>query len=334
MGIIKSSLYKLASPMSIRSFTKRSFSPYYHLVSDVAVPHISGLYSFKNEKQFERHIDFFLNNYKSLTLQDITTSIQKNGKLPQNSFFLNFDDGLSEVYHIIRPVLKRKGVEAAFFICKNYTDNKELFYKHKISLIIEKLNSNQLSDATAFEIRKLINADQKNKDLRKCISSIGFKSIDKLDKIGTLIEIDFNDYLKKKQPYLTRVQVNDMIDDGFYFGGHTTNHYPLNELTVDEQFNEIVSSIDFVKQQFKVDYSIFSFPFNDKPLKKELFKKLFEYNHGLILFGNSGIMKDIDSRIIQRIPLEKAGDNVEKYLISEFLYGIFKKMTLQHKMKR
>lgn len=334
MGIIKNLCYKLASPMSISYFSKRSFSPYYHLVSNEAVPHISGLYSFKNEKQFEQHIDFFLKNYKNLTLQDLKTSIQRHGKLPQNSFFLNFDDGLSEVYHIIRPILKKKGVEAAFFICKNYTDNKELFYKHKISLIVEKLNNNRLSDGTINEIRKMVNADQNNFDLSKKISLIGFKSSDILEKIGSLIEIDFNDYLNKYKPYLTSIQINEMVKEGFYFGGHTANHYPLDELTFDEQYNEIVSSIDFMKEQFKLNYSIFSFPFSDKSLKRKLFARLFEYNPELILFGNSGQVKDIDSRIVQRISLEKARNNIEKYLISEYLYGSYKKITLQNKMKR
>ena len=39
-----------------------------------------------------------------------------------------------------------------------------------------------------------------------------------------------------------------MIDDGFYFGGHTMTHPPLNQLTHEEQKKEIINSINWLKE--------------------------------------------------------------------------------------
>src|SRR4030095_5336605 len=37
--------------------------PYYHMVSDEAVPHVKKLYRYRNIREFTRDLDFFLANY-------------------------------------------------------------------------------------------------------------------------------------------------------------------------------------------------------------------------------------------------------------------------------
>ena len=56
-----------------------------------------------------------------------------------NTFLLSFDDGLSEIYTDIFPILKAKNIKSIFFINPNFLDNKEALYKHSISLIISYL---------------------------------------------------------------------------------------------------------------------------------------------------------------------------------------------------
>ena len=58
-------------------------------------------------------------------------------QLSQGKVFLSFDDGLREVYTIIAPILKERGLPATFFITTDFIDNKKLFYRNKASLLIE-----------------------------------------------------------------------------------------------------------------------------------------------------------------------------------------------------
>jgi peptidoglycan/xylan/chitin deacetylase (PgdA/CDA1 family) len=125
-----------------------------------------------------------------------------------------------------------------------------------------------------------------------------------------------------------------MLEYGMFFGGHTMSHPPLSQLKHDENKTEIIDSINWVKTNFGIDYSIFAFPFTDKNISKKLFDELFEYDENILLFGNSGLKKDFDYRIIQRFSLEDPNKLIGKTIISENIYKLFNKITGQYHIKR
>ena len=55
-----------------------------------------------------------------------------------------------------------------------------------------------------------------------------------------------------------------MIDMGFYFGGHTMTHPRLNTINYNDQKKEIIDSINWLKLNFKINYSFFAFPYTDR----------------------------------------------------------------------
>jgi hypothetical protein len=59
-----------------------------------------------------------------------------------------------------------------------------------------------------------------------------------------------------------------------------------------------------VKSNFGISYALFAFPFSDKGISAKLLDELFAYDPKLLLFGNSGIKRDVNDRIIQRFSLE------------------------------
>lgn len=95
-----------------------------------------------------------------------------------------------------------------------------------------------------------------------------------------------------------------------------------------------MDSVEWLKQNFLINYSFFAFPFSDKSVSKKLVHKLFEYDKNIKLFGNSGLKKDIDTRIIQRFSLENPSKNTEKQLVTENLYKYFNKLTGNYNIKR
>ncbi len=125
-----------------------------------------------------------------------------------------------------------------------------------------------------------------------------------------------------------------MIDEGYYFGGHTMSHPRLNILPPEEQEKEVINSIEWLKNTFKINYSLFAFPFTDKGISKQLINKIFEYDKRTLIFGNSGLKKDIDSRIIQRFSLENPAENTIKRIITENLYKFYNKAIFKYSIKR
>jgi len=104
---------------------KKVIYPFYHIVSDNPPSHIKHLYPVRNIKQFEKDLDFL---QKHFTASDFPVK----GHNPQ--FILSFDDGLSEVYNIIAPILKKRNIPAIFFINSAFVDNKDMFSNYVSSL--------------------------------------------------------------------------------------------------------------------------------------------------------------------------------------------------------
>jgi peptidoglycan/xylan/chitin deacetylase (PgdA/CDA1 family) len=330
MGIIKNTLYKVSNKGLLSLFKNQSIFPYYHIVRDNQVAHIENLYQFKNCKQFLNDIDLLTKNYKPTNPKDLL-----DNKSLKNNFLLSFDDGLQEIYSIIYPILKNNNLKAIFFINPNFIDNNEGLYKHYISIIISTLKSNNFEKSALDKISQKTSITYNTVDeFKQKLINIKFSERDKVNEILELLNINIKDHLKEHTPYITKEQIQEMINDGFYFGGHTMSHPPLNQLTHEEQKAEIINSIDWLKTNFGINYSFFAFPFTDKSISKKLLNELFEYDKKILLFGNQGLKKDFDNRIIQRFSLENPKKQTEKQIVTENLYKYYNKIINKYKINR
>lgn len=330
MGLIKDTLYKVSGKGFLTTFKTQSIFPYYHLVRDNQVPHIEHLYEFKNRPQFENDIRVLTSYYTPMNPRDLLQN-----KDLKNNFLLTFDDGLQEIYTVIYPILKSHNLKAIFFVNPKFVDNNEGLYKHYISIIISHLEKSNFEKSVTDKISQILSFDYSTiSEFKQKFLNIRFSERHKIKEVLTLLSIDIQKLLKEYQPYVTKEQIQEMIDDGFYFGGHTMTHPPLYQLTHEEQKREIIDSMDWLKENFDIDYSFFAFPFSDKSISRKLLAELFEYDNNIRIFGNAGLKKDIDERIIQRFSLENPEKQTEKQIVTENLYKIFNQLVGKYHIKR
>ncbi|MBL4592270.1 MAG: polysaccharide deacetylase family protein [Flavobacteriales bacterium] len=280
--------------------------PFYHIVSDDNPVHIKNLYQPRSIKRFKEDLAFLLENYKSISLKELI-SLNKEGKtIDENCFHLTFDDGLSEFYTVVAPILKEKNIHATVFLNSNFIDNKELFYRFKASILFEEL---------------------KDED----VLAISYNNRNLLDDLALKNGIDFNEYLKEKSPYLTSVQIKELIAQGVTFGAHSKSHPLYKELSFEEQIIETKESIETVVDQFKLAYKVFSFPFTDDGVSKAFFDAI--TNCTDITFGCAGLKEDNAPKHFQRIAMEtnKSGKEIIK---AEYLYYLMKEKAGKHKIIR
>ncbi|HLA54880.1 MAG TPA: polysaccharide deacetylase family protein [Flavobacterium sp.] len=330
MGIIKDNLYRFSSKRFLPVFRKGSIFPYYHIVRDESVKHIENLYEFKNVAQFKSDLDFLLRHYQPIDPKDLLM-----GERPENGFLLTFDDGLEEVYSVIFPILKEKNLKAVFFINPDFVDNGQSLYKHDISLIIQHLKELDFPSGKMEIVAGNLSFDYSSEiDFAAKFKNAKFTDRHKIRAIANALGVDIDNYLMTQKPYVSKAQIQEMINGGFYFGGHTMSHPPLDQLAFEAQKAEIIDSVNWLKTNFGISYSMFAFPFSDKSASKTLIRELFEYDKDLLLFGNSGMKKDIDKRIIQRFSLEHPKKETQKQIVTENLYKIFNKLIGKYQIRR
>ncbi|PIZ06180.1 MAG: polysaccharide deacetylase, partial [Flavobacteriales bacterium CG_4_10_14_0_8_um_filter_32_5] len=117
---------------------------------------------------------------------------KNNLPLRKNCFHLTFDDGLSEFYHVVAPILLEKKIPATVFLNSNFIDNKALFFRYKASILADELTADNVLD-------------------------FSYHQENELDELAKIFDIRWEDYLTTHQPYLTSVQIQELINQGFTF---------------------------------------------------------------------------------------------------------------------
>jgi peptidoglycan/xylan/chitin deacetylase (PgdA/CDA1 family) len=221
-------------------------------------------------------------------------------------FHLTFDDGLSEVYHTVLPILIEKGIPATVFVNSQFVDNRDLFYRYKAALLVDKLNQTP---------------NETNKELADKILKINYLEKDFLDETARILEVDFEEFLRKQQPYLTVEQLKTMQRNGFTIGAHSIDHPNYALLTEEEQVRQTLQSCEYVKKTFDEEKAYFAFPFGNHGVKDTFFEKIYpavDFTFGIAALGTSH-----NGRHIERIDMESYGKNaalcVGRAYITRFL---------------
>ncbi len=282
---------------------KKIIFPFYHIVSDEDCPHVKHLYPIKRIAQFEEELDFLQKHFLPLSLEALMDHI-KNGTEPEKpSFFLSFDDGLRECYTVIAPILKRRKIPAAFFLNTGFVGNQALFYRYKVSLMINAMRTSN------FEFRTSQNH----------LLKLSYYDSDKIDELAKELNIDFQEFLEEEKPYMNWEEIEELKNQGFYFGGHSVDH-PLYELiSLEKQIEQTKESVEEVIDKLKLDYRIFAFPFTDFGVKTEFFASIFNSKICRLSFGTAGIKSDECKRNLQRISMERNLGDPATYFFKKLL---------------
>lgn len=280
------------------SLIKRSFSGvpigfFYHIISDAYVPHVSNIFSYRGINKFEEDVVFLKRNFDLLSYGELVAHLIDKKPFPKRPAFVSFDDGLREVFDYARPVLKKHNIPCVFFLTTDFLDNKEMFFRHKASLCLDRLkNCSQKTLVEVFNIiKQRISVTVKSKDKAKAIlrgCDFGHPTV--IDAIGRALGIDFADYLRSVKPYMTSDEIKVMLSEGFEIGSHGRNHNPLDRVPHKELAREIYESSLFLDKRFGVDKVGFSFPFSAKGIDLDWLKNIQSVNRSIgLFFGSDGI---------------------------------------------
>lgn len=297
--------------------------PHWHIVSDSMLEHISGLYQYRTLRQFRKDLDFFLRNYKPVSLDQILNHLDDKERLPKRCFMPSFDDGFRQIHETVAPILLQKGIPATFLLTTSTIDNTELCYPQKKSLILHRL-SNSGNPSAMNSISDLLSmVDIRGQDTISKIRNIYYRNRHFLDRIADILKIDFSTYLASVKPYLTTNQIRDLMQRGFEIGAHTVDHPQFSELEVDEQLSQAKESAAVLSQ--KLDYTCrsFAFPYTDSGISEGFFDRIFKISSIRVTFGIGGIQKGPYPRNLPRFSMERTNRPARQILARQFGRAFF-----------
>jgi peptidoglycan/xylan/chitin deacetylase (PgdA/CDA1 family) len=326
-GVFRSISRVVPTPLILKGLDIRPISPFYHLVSNNLPPHVKHLYKILSVREFENDLDYLLKYFMPIDASSLVRYLNHDLELEKPSVFMSFDDGFREVKDIISPILLRKGIPAAFFVNPAYLDNADLMYRCKVSLIIDKIETTGISNTITAGLSFLLKTENDIPHIKNNLIQLKLDEIGIITKIAKMVEVDFDDYLKRAQPYLKISDLHSLGKSGFTIGGHGFTHPYFNEISYEEQLSQVKQSMQWVNANFPTQPKLFAFPFTDFGVSNDLIQQIASGKDNLcdVSFGTSGIRPAKLQRHLQRIPMEVKDVSAEMLVEGEILYHFAKR---------
>lgn len=286
--------------------------PVYHNVSNENLPHLRQIVNYKNEKDFEADLDCLSQSFQWVTFDEFKDYVKGNFKPKKKIALLTFDDGYREFYDVVIPILEKKGIYAMNFVNPAFIDNKELMFRCKVSLLKDTFNLIQFDENSVLDLK--------------------YQDIKTIENLSKQFDVDFEDYLAEKKPYLTFEQLNKITEKGFGISSHGWDHPLYNNLALSEQIENTKKGYNYMKEN-NFSHESFAFPFTDFGVEKVFFDELFKNDDIFCTFGSAGVKTDSVARNFQRIPME-TGENAETILKKEIAYFKLKKHLNKNHIQR
>ncbi len=278
---------------------------FYHAVSDQPMEHVRHLYPVVPVTQFEDALRYLqeqytLVSYAQLHAQRLGEPDQARA-FPANAAHLSFDDGFQECFSVVRPLLLENKIPATFFLVTDWIDNQDMFARNKVSLCLEYLQE-QPQDAARLD---RFMSPSANQSALAWLHGLTPADSVLIDQVCDALGVDWQTFLRQRQPYLTSEQIQQMCAEGFIFGAHTRSHRKLMDLSPKEMETEIVASCRRVQEITGHDVVPFSFPHSAFGVSRQLLADI-RQRHPFVglLFDTKGVRKDADF-IVNRVWAER-----------------------------
>lgn len=304
----------------------------YHVVSDASLPHIRHMYQYKNVKSFNSDLLYLKKNYRVVSYKEVVDGTAFDNDAARIPVLITFDDSFVECYSVVAPILKEFELPAVFFLITDLIDNRKIYRKHLISVLIEKILALPLQKR-----HQLINTCSPKKiknfgQFKKWLFSLKADDDSLIDSLGEHLSVDVSAFLREQQPYLTQSMVRELVRAGHTIGAHSCSHPHFKTLSQEKIKKEILDSVQLVREwtgQVKVP---FSFPFNGDGVDREFLRRLGQ-NSALELFFDSKDFNPDAEFVFNRIwtdsmPLRDGHTNLPHLLRVAYLKRIF--YTLIH----
>ena len=241
----------------------------YHYVRDLknsSYPNIKGL----DTSLFVEQIKYLLKYYHIISMDEIIYKIKNNKPFNEKYACLTFDDGYSDHFKNVLPILEKHNLSGGFYPPAKTIEKHEVLDVNKIHFILASQNE------TSPILREIKHEIEKHKkkfrllEFAEYYKKLAHKSrYDSADVmfIKKLLQVELDAPLRKiivnslfekfvsrdeeafcKELYMSSEELKYMANSGMHIGSHGYDHYWLASLDEKSQRNDIDKSLHFLKR--------------------------------------------------------------------------------------
>ena len=242
----------------------------YHYVRDLErsrFPRIKGL----SLARFKRQLDHILKGFTPVRVEDLMDAAEdKSRSLPENAILLTFDDGYSDHYLNVFPLLDAHGVQGCFFPSALAVRDRQVLDVNKIQFVLAVAENVQNLLTQALDIVDEFRAEYPLKpredyvalevekhryDPREIIVLKRLLQRELPEPVrAEVIRRLFSKYVTADETsfaaelYLSVEQMRCMDRHGMHFGSHGYSHLWMDSIPAEDQAKEVDSSLQFLNE--------------------------------------------------------------------------------------
>lgn len=240
----------------------------YHYVRELAetrYPAIRGL----DVSLFREQLAFMQRFYQFITVADMIEAIRHDHALPRNAVLLTFDDGYSDHYQNVFPILDAAGIQGCFFPPVCAVRDARVLDVNKIHFVLASIKDlDQLLQAVYAELARLRSEGHEiapTEDLYQQLALPHDFDPPQIIFIKRLLQRELpqnmrteivdalfkryvtdNEKAFARELYVNEEQLRMMVRRGMIIGSHGSEHRWMNTLSPEEQNLEIEESLSFL----------------------------------------------------------------------------------------
>lgn len=239
----------------------------YHYVRDLkhsAYPRIKG----RTVDEFRNQLRHVLQAYVPVSVEQVADCFRRGRPLPERAALLTFDDGYSDHYENVFPLLAEVGVQGAFFPPVQPIRDNKLLDVNRVHFLLAVADAASLAreiDGAVREARdawNLLSVEEYHAEWAKPNRFDDGETIYVKRMLQTVLPEEMRNGLAHdlftrfvahdeaafaRQLYLSVDQLAEMRRSGMHIGSHGSAHYWLNRVDGAAQARDIDESLDFLR---------------------------------------------------------------------------------------
>ena len=236
----------------------------YHYIKDPASNIFKNLKSL-SLNDFKSQIDYLSERFNFISYETLADAAMGQGLLPETGALLTFDDGYSDHYHNVFPLLKQKGIPAFFSMPGKIIAKKKMLDVNKIHLILALSDVNEIINRLYGRLDYYRGREfsfPQNNELYQKLAQPGRYDTAEVIFIKRLLQAELPEKLRNiitddllrgcgiveeqlvESFYLSPKQVKEMHLAGMHWGIHGYDHYWMNRLEQPQLEDDITRALE------------------------------------------------------------------------------------------